>query len=286
MTLLVFGTTGQVGLELQRQVGADAPFLFLGRERADLSDPEACANMISATRPALVINAAAWTDVAGAEAHEAAAHTINAAAPGAMARACAAAPRPIPLIHISSDYVFGHGQDDLPHRPTDPPSPLNAYGRTKLAGEDMIRAAGVPHIILRTSWVISPHGDNFLKKMLRLGAARESLQVVADQVGAPTPAYDLARATLIAGERLLEDRGLSGTYHYQGAPYASWADVAREIMGRAGLPAQIEEVETGETGVPRPRNSRLDCTRTAAALGLRRPDWRRGIGFILKDLGL
>ncbi|MEM9348724.1 MAG: dTDP-4-dehydrorhamnose reductase [Pseudomonadota bacterium] len=280
MTLLVFGTTGQLGLELQRRVGEDAPFAFLGRDRVDLGDPAACSEAITRLKPGAVINAAAWTDVDGAETAEAAADAINADAPGAMARACAALR--IPFVHVSTDYVFdGTGAD--PWRPDDPTSPQNAYGRTKLAGEDAIRAAGGPHAILRTSWVISPHGKNFAKTMLRLGAERDRISVVADQVGAPTPAWDLAGACLTAAECLIENRSLSGTYHYQGQPWGSWADVAREVFRQASLECIVEDIDTSAFPTPasRPLNSRLDCTLTEAAFGLRLPDWRVGLSHII-----
>lgn len=280
MTLLVFGTTGQLGLELQRRVGEDAPFLFLGRNRVDLSDPAACADAITRARPGAVINAAAWTDVDGAETNEAAAHVINATAPGAMAQACAALR--VPFIHVSTDYVFD-GSGDAPWRPTDTPAPLNAYGRTKLAGEDAVRGAGGPHAILRTSWVISPHGKNFATTMLGLGATRDHVRVVADQLGAPTTAWDLAGACLIAAECLMADRALSGTYHYQGRPVASWADVARALFAQAGLSCAVEDIPSAAYPTParRPLNSRLDCTRTEAAFGLRQPDWQKGLWPII-----
>jgi len=176
--ILVFGRTGQVAQELQRQV----PVTALGRDRADLTDPAACAAAIHAHAPAMVINAAAYTAVDRAETEEAQAEVVNATAPGAMARACA--DLGIPFVHISTDYVFD-GSGTAPWAPDAPTGPLGAYGRTKLAGEEAVRAAGGPHVILRTSWVFSAHGANFVKTMLRLGAERPVLRVVADQVGAP-----------------------------------------------------------------------------------------------------
>jgi dTDP-4-dehydrorhamnose reductase len=189
MKVLVFGQTGQVARELARRVPQDVRLITLGRAEADLSDPAQCAAAVRAHDVHAVINAAAWTAVDRAEAEEAAAHLVNAAAPGAMAKACAALGRP--FLHVSTDYVFD-GSGITPFVPDHPTGPLGAYGRTKLAGEVAVRAAGGAHVILRTSWVVSAHGSNFVKTMLRLGAERDSLTVVADQVGGPTSAAAIA----------------------------------------------------------------------------------------------
>ena len=180
--------------------------VFLSRAEADLSDPAACAAAIRrhADGADAVINAAAWTAVDRAESEEDAAHAVNADAPGAMATACAA--RGLPFLHISTDYVFD-GSGTAPWRESDSVAPLGAYGLTKLGGERAVAAAmegtGVPHAILRTSWVVSAHSANFVKTMLRLGAERDELSVVDDQVGAPTPAADLAAALLRMAERII-----------------------------------------------------------------------------------
>ncbi|MEM9031818.1 MAG: dTDP-4-dehydrorhamnose reductase, partial [Pseudomonadota bacterium] len=179
--LLVFGQTGQVATELRRQ----GDVLALGRDIADLREPEACAAQIHARRPHAVINAAAWTAVDAAEEEEAAAHLVNAEAPGAMARACAELG--CPFLHLSTDYVFD-GSGTRPWQENDPTSPQNAYGRTKLAGEIAVREAGEHHVILRTAWVFSAHGANFVKTMLRLADNHDEVRVVADQFGGPTPA--------------------------------------------------------------------------------------------------
>ncbi|KFI25139.1 dTDP-4-dehydrorhamnose reductase [Paenirhodobacter enshiensis] len=279
MTLLVFGKTGQVALELARRV-PDA--VFLGRAEADLSDPAACAARIAEIRPQAVINAAAWTAVDRAETEEAAALVVNGEAPAAMARACAAAL--IPFVQISTDYVFD-GTGTEPFAPDHPTAPLNAYGRTKLAGEDGVRAAGGVHAILRTSWVFSAHGNNFLKTMLRLGATREVLNVVGDQIGGPTPAGAIADACLQIAHRLRRAPETSGTYHFSGAPDVSWADFARAIMAGAGLACRIEDIPTSAWPTPaaRPANSRLDCT-SLSVFGLDRPDWRAAVAQIIDEL--
>jgi dTDP-4-dehydrorhamnose reductase len=278
--ILVFGQTGQVARELAA-LAPDA--LFLGRDRADLSDPAACAAAIRAHGPRAVINAAAWTAVDRAEAEEAAATVVNSDAPAAMARACA--DLGVPFVHISTDYVFD-GAGDRPFAPDDPTGPLGAYGRSKLAGEVGVRAPGGVHGVLRTSWVFSPHGANFLTTMLRLGASRDALNVVADQIGGPTPARAIAAACLTLADRLRADPGLSGTYHLSGAPDVSWADFARAIMDRVGVPCRIDDIPTSAWPTParRPANSRLDCT-TVAALGLSRPDWRAALDECLTEIG-
>jgi dTDP-4-dehydrorhamnose reductase len=270
-----------VATELARLV-PDAT--LLGREAADFSDPDAAAAVVEDAEADAVINAAAWTAVDAAEEHREAAFAINGEAPAAIARACAA--RGLPLVHISTDYVFD-GSGDRPWRPDDPPAPLGAYGASKLAGEHGVRAAGGTHAILRTSWVFSAHGGNFVKTMLRLGAEREALRIVADQIGGPTPAADIARACVTIAERLVERPALSGSYHFSGAPDVSWAGFAREIFARAGLSPRVEDIPTSDypTPAPRPLNSRLDCTATETAFGLFRPDWRSGLDAVLAELG-
>jgi dTDP-4-dehydrorhamnose reductase len=279
MRLLVFGKTGQVARELQR-IAPDAR--YLGREEADLMDPAACAAVVAASDADAVINAAAWTAVDKAEAEEAAATVVNGDAPAAMAQAAAA--KGIPFLHVSTDYVFD-GAGDQPFVPDDPTWPLGAYGRSKLAGEAGVRAAGGQHLILRTSWVVSAHGANFVKTMLRLGAERESLRVVADQIGGPTPAADIAGA-LVTAAKALRDGAPGGTHHFSGSPDTSWADFARAIMAEAGLACRIEDITTVEYPTParRPLNSRLDCRAFTAAFGIPRPDWRAGLAMIVKEL--
>lgn len=280
MTLLVFGSTGQVATELKRLApGA----IFLGRDQADLTDPAACAAAIRDHRPGAVINAAAWTAVDKAEAEEDAATQVNGAAPAAMAGACAELG--IPFVQISTDYVFD-GEGTVPFTPGHPTAPLGAYGRSKLKGEEGVRAAGGTHAILRTSWVFSAHGNNFLKTMLRLGRERDGLTVVADQIGGPTPARAIAEACLTIADQLRADPAKTGTYHFSGAPDASWADFAREIMAQAGLACTVTDIPTSAYPTPakRPANSRMDCG-SLATFGLSRPDWRAATRDALTELG-
>jgi dTDP-4-dehydrorhamnose reductase len=278
MRLLVFGKTGQVARELQRIAGA----IYLGREEADLMHPAACAAAITASSADAVINAAAWTAVDKAETEEAAATVVNGEAPTAMAQAAAA--KGIPFLHISTDYVFD-GTGEQPFKPDHPTGPLGAYGRSKLAGELGVRAAQGPHLILRTSWVVSAHGANFVKTMLRLGKERESLNVVADQIGGPTPAVAIAQALITAAQAMI-DGAPGGTHHFAGQPDTSWADFARAIMAEANLLCQINDIPTSEYPTParRPLNSRLDCSAFTAAFGIPRPDWRDGLNAIVKEL--
>lgn len=279
MSVLVFGHSGQVATELRGQ----APVTALGRDAADLTDPDACDAAIRAHGPSAVINAAAHTAVDRAETEEDLATTITAHAPAAMARACA--DLGIPFVHISTDYVFA-GTGDAPWRPDNPTAPLGAYGRSKLAGEGAVRAAGGPHVILRTSWVVSAHGNNFVKTMLRLGVERERLTVVADQVGAPTPARAIAATCLSIAEHLTADPAKSGTYHFAGTPDTTWTGFAREIFAQAGLSCDVVDIPTSDYPTParRPLNSRLDCSATTTAFGIARPDWRTGLGDILQTL--
>jgi dTDP-4-dehydrorhamnose reductase len=280
MRILVFGRTGQVATELAQQ----APVVTLGREAADLADPGACAEAIHAHAPEAVINAAAYTAVDRAEEDEALATVVNGDAPAAMAQACAA--RGIPLVHLSTDYVFD-GSGTAPRPPDAPTAPLGAYGRSKLAGEQGVRAAGGSHAILRTSWVVSAHGSNFVKTMLRVGLERGHLRVVGDQIGGPTPAADIASACLGIAAALARDPAKTGTYHFAGAPDTSWAGFAGAIFAAAGLEVGVEEIPSSDYPTParRPLNSRLDCTSTEAAFAIPRPDWRPGLAAILTQLG-
>ncbi len=283
MKVLVFGQTGQLARELIRRAPAGVTVTPLGRDRADLMHPAACAAALAATDADVVINAAAWTAVDKAESEEDAAALVNGASPSAMARACA--DRGMPFLHISSDYVFD-GAGDQPFTVDHPTAPLGAYGRTKLRGEQGVRAAGGPHLILRTSWVVSAHGANFVKTMLRLGATRDGLTVVADQIGGPTPAADIADALFVAAQAL-RDGATGGTHHFSGALDTSWADFARAIMAGAGLGCTITDIPSSAYPTPakRPLNSRLDCSALQQAFGIARPQWQAGLTDILTELG-
>lgn len=278
MKVLVFGKTGQVATELQRQ----ANVIALGRDEADLSDPTACTAVVMGSDADVVINAAAYTAVDKAEEEEALATVINGDAPTAMAKACAV--KGIPFVHISTDYVFD-GSGETPWSPEDKTGPLGAYGRSKLAGEEGIRSAGGSHAILRTSWVFSAHGNNFVKTMLKLGKTREAMTIVADQIGGPTSAADIAAACLLIAKQLVEGKP-GGTYHFSGIPDVSWADFAREVFAQSGLKATVTDIPSADYPTPaiRPFNSRLDGASLHVDFEISRPDWRISLVDVLADL--
>ncbi|NRB19341.1 MAG: dTDP-4-dehydrorhamnose reductase [Rhodobacteraceae bacterium] len=280
MSILVFGKSGQVA----RELAAFDDVTCLDRAAADLSDPAACAEVILQAQPQAVINAAAYTAVDKAEQEEALATVINGDAPGAMAQACA--DLGVPFVSISTDYVFD-GSGTAPWKPSDATGPLGAYGRSKRVGEQRVVGAGGAYGILRTSWVVSAHGNNFVKTMLRLAAERDGLSIVADQIGAPTMARDIAAACIAMAQQLGDDPARAGIYHFSSAPQCSWAQFAREIFAQAGLPCVVTDIASADYPTParRPLNSRLDYALLGSVFGIPRPDWRQGLSDILKDLG-
>ncbi|SOB97676.1 dTDP-4-dehydrorhamnose reductase [Rhodobacter sp. JA431] len=278
--ILVFGKTGQVARELKKLLPEAT---FLGRDEADLTDPLVCGRKIRDLIPEAVINAAAYTAVDKAEDERDTATQINAHAPTEMAQACAELV--IPFVHISTDYVFD-GAGDRPFAPDHPTGPLGVYGATKLDGENGVRAAGGAFAILRTSWVFSAHGGNFVKTMLRLAEARDKLTVVADQIGGPTPASAIATACIEIAEQLKADPAKAGTYHFSGKPDVSWAGFAREIFAQAGKSMAVEDIPSSAYPTPaaRPANSRMNCDTTKAVFGIERPDWRTELAEVLNEL--
>ena len=277
--ILVFGKTGQVASELQ----SHKDVIAIGRDQADLSNPSSCAEAIRQHKPRAVINAAAYTAVDKAESEENLATMINSAAPGAMASACA--DLDIPLVHISTDYVFD-GTGTKPWSVIDIPNPKNAYGRSKLKGEQAIKASGCVHAILRTSWVVSAHGNNFVKTMRRLSETRDRITVVDDQIGGPTCARDIAQTCISIAEQLIQDPTKSGIYHYSGQPDVSWCQFANAIFEQMDCKTIASPIPTTEYPTPalRPLNSRLDCGATEDTFGIARPFWEHGLEEILRDL--
>lgn len=286
MRALVFGATGQVGRELMRAAPArGVEAVGLGRAQADLADPGACARAIQAAEADIVVNAAAHTAVDGAEQEPDRAHAINAIAPGAMA--AAAAEKRVPFVHISTDYVFD-GAATRPWREDDSTGPLGVYGASKLAGEAAVCAAGGAHVILRTAWVFSAHGGNFVTTMLRVGRGRDEMRVVADQHGGPTAAADIAGAIWTVAGRWAAGQGVSGTFHFAGSPATTWAGFAEAVFERSGWerPPRVVPITTAEWPTParRPAYSVLDCTAIARAYGIAQPDWRPALDAVIREL--
>lgn len=287
MKILQFGATGQLAREMIARADARGVDLAaLSRADADLTDPDAVTRAIAASDADIVVNAAAYTAVDQAETDEDAARAINADAPGAMARACAA--RGVPLIHVSTDYVFA-GDKAGAYVEDEPVSPLGAYGRTKEAGEAAIRAALPRHVILRTAWVYSPFGRNFVKTMLRVGAERSELRVVDDQHGCPTAAGDIAETILTIAEAVTGGREDAwGTYHYAGAGETSWHGFAETIFALSDIdPApHVAAIPSSEFPTPaeRPKNSVLDTAKIRRTFGVTPRPWREALAETLDRL--
>ncbi|MGF6242090.1 dTDP-4-dehydrorhamnose reductase [Paraburkholderia sp. GAS38] len=287
MTILVTGAGGQVGRELVMRAGQRA-LVGLDRSQLDITDAGALAAALSAHRVRLVINAAAWTAVDRAESEPDAAWRVNCDGPAALAAACAAAA--IPLLHISTDYVFD-GRSARPYDETSAVVPLGVYGRSKWAGEQAIRET-LPkrHVILRVAWVFGAHGGNFVRTMLRLGREREALSVVADQYGAPTHAGAIAAALLSIADRYGAQATLPwGTYHLSGTPVTTWHGFAESIFAEAcaaGLLARaplVHPIPTEAYPLPaaRPAHSALDCTLIRTRLGIEPTPWIAGLREVL-----
>ena len=294
MKILLLGKNGQVGWELQRALAPLGAMVALDRAgadglRGDLEDLDGLARTVRKLAPDVVVNAAAYTAVDKAETDVPRAQCINAEAPGVLA--AAAAEVGALLVHYSTDYVFD-GSGDNPWREDSPTGPLSVYGRTKLAGEDAIRASACRHLIFRTSWVHAARGGNFARTMLRLAAERERLTVIADQIGAPTGADLIADVSAHAIRASLAAPALSGTYHLVADGETSWHGYARFVIETArelGVTLKVEEIapiSTGDypTAAARPLNSRLDTQRLRSAFGLHLPDWRDGVARMLREI--
>ncbi|NOX83689.1 MAG: dTDP-4-dehydrorhamnose reductase [Alphaproteobacteria bacterium] len=281
MRIVVFGRNGQVARCLQEEAGDG--LVALSRNEADLMQEGAAQKAIAAHQPDIVINAAAYTAVDKAEEEQDAAAQVNANAPGEMALAAKAAGAQ--FIHLSSDYIFD-GKSEAPYGETDAANPLNVYGQTKLAGEQAVLSAYPQAIIIRTSWVFSEFGDNFVKTMLRLGAGRDSLSIVADQIGGPTPARDIAKTLLTIAAKKHRGAPGEGIYHYQGAPTVSWAQFAGKIFDYAGLSVAVAPIPTTQYPTPatRPLNTHLNCGKIERDFGVAMPDWRVRLRQIIDTL--
>ena len=287
LKILISGKTGQVAVELQKHLAGLGELIVLGRDVLDLSQPDQIRAQVRAHKPDLLIIAAAHTAVDQAENEPELAFAINAIAPGVFAEEAAALG--IPLIHYSTDYVFD-GRKPAPYTEDDATNPLGVYGKSKLAGELAIAASGAQHLILRTSWVYSTHGKNFLLTMQRLLQERSELRVVADQIGAPTWAGTIARSTRALIERWQSgDAAAWGTYHLTASGETSWFGFTQAIAGH--LTAQGKACATLEpipasaypTPAARPQNSRLDCSKLAREWGVTQPDWEAALSACLAE---
>ena len=298
--LLVVGANGQVGRELRRSLSTLGEVVGATRDgkldtgetcqAVDVSDPHALEALVGDTTPSAVINAAAYTAVDKAEDDREMAFAVNGDAPGALARACARAG--IPFIHYSTDYVFD-GRGTRPYREDDPTAPLGVYGSSKLAGEAAVRASGARHFIFRTAWVYGAHGHNFLRTMLRLGAERDELRVVADQIGSPTPAALIADATAaVLSQVLAERKHVGGTWHLVASGETSWHGFAEAIFDEASAAGLLERVPrvvpitTADYPTParRPAYSRLDTSAFQRDFGVDLPGWRQGLREVVAQL--
>lgn len=282
MKIILFGSSGQVAEEVIRRAPDDVVIKSLSREDADFSSPDAVQRIALSVEADAFINAVAYTAVDDAENDEHIANAINNISVAKLAEA--ASTRSIPLVHISTDYVFD-GSGTTPRASTAPTGPLNVYGRTKLAGEMALVASGAKYIILRTSWVFSAFGNNFVKTMVRVGQDRSTLNVVSDQIGGPTPAAAIADAAIKAAVYLTEGFP-SGTYHFSGTPDVSWADFAREVFFQSNMDVDVLDIPTSSYPTPakRPLNSRLNCRATKDDLGIDRPMWKTHLTDVLKEL--
>ena len=295
MTILLLGANGQLGQELRRALAPLGTIVATTRsgalpdgsacEVADFDQPASLAALLDRVRPTVVVNAAAYTAVDRAEDDREAAFRANAEAPGVLAHWCAQAG--VPLVHYSTDYVFD-GQGTRPYREDDATAPLGVYGASKLAGEQAIRAAGGRHLIFRTAWVYASHSANFLRTMLRVGAERDVLRVVADQVGTPTPAALIADVT---AQALQHDGALSGTWHLTAKGETSWHGFAEAIFADAVatgvLPRapNVEAITTAEYPTPakRPAYSHLDVAKLEQDFGVVLPRWQDGLKRVIAD---
>jgi dTDP-4-dehydrorhamnose reductase len=299
LRIALFGASGQVGWELRRSLAIRGEIALMARAgglrhdgwTGDLGSLHGLRDALDAMRPDCIVNAAAYTAVDGAESDQELSRTVNAHAPAVMAEYAASAGAL--LVHYSTDYVFD-GSGSRAWREDDVPRPLSHYGRTKLEGEELIRAAACRHLIFRTSWVYSARGTNFVRTILRLAREKDSLSVVSDQFGAPTGADLLADITSCAVEAASKDHALEGTYHVTSAGETSWHLLARYVVSRAiaaGLecrlrPEAILPIPSSEyrTVARRPLNSRLDCRKVRHAIGIVLPDWPEGVDRAVSEL--
>lgn len=291
MRIAVTGKSGQVVNSLIERGGAAGhEVVALGRPQLDLADPASVAHALEAAAPGVIVSAAAYTAVDKAESESSLAYAVNGAGAGAVAQAARALG--VPLVHVSTDYVFD-GALDRPYVESDPTGPTGVYGASKLAGEQAVLAVhGDNSAVLRVAWVYSPFGANFVKTMLRLAGDRDEVSVVADQLGNPTSALEIADGILLVATNLVADSNpaLRGVFHMTASGEASWADFAEAIFAasaaKAGATAQVKRITTADYPTPatRPANSRLDCGLIAKVHGVALPDWRQSLDSMIPRL--
>ena len=290
LKMLVTGTSGQLAQSLlEAGIGAGIDVIAIRRPQLDLAVPSSIRHAIPDVRPDIVVSAAAYTAVDKAESEPEIAASVNGVGAGCVAEVCEKLG--IPIIHLSTDYVFD-GRKTGAYVETDPTGPMSAYGRSKLAGEQAVQAACSRHVILRTAWVYSPFGNNFVKTMLRVAQSRPEISVVDDQVGCPTYAPHLAQAILhITGAVIRPGNETAwGVYHACGAGETTWCGFAREIFrvsgARGGPAAAVKAITTAEYPTPakRPGNSRLDCGKLERVFGIRQPSWQTGAELCVSRL--
>ncbi|WP_327754939.1 dTDP-4-dehydrorhamnose reductase [Sphingobium sp. SJ10-10] len=291
MRIAVTGKTGQVVTSLiERGAAAGHEVIALGRPELDLADPASVARALEAVTPDVIVSAAAYTAVDRAESESDLAYAVNGAGAGAVAQAARAVGAP--LVHVSTDYVFD-GTLDRPYVESDPTGPTGVYGASKLAGEQAVLAAhGDNSAVLRVAWVYSPFGTNFVKTMLRLAGDRDEVSVVADQLGNPSSALEIADGILLVATNLVADSNpaLRGVFHMTASGEASWADFAEALFAssaeKGGATARVKRITTADylTPATRPANSRLDCGLIAKAHDVALPDWRQSLDSVIARL--
>jgi len=296
MKILLFGKNGQVGWELNRSLQPLGEVIALGREEADFSNPESLRKNVRDIQPDIVVNAVAYTAVDKAEEEEKLAATINEIAPGVLAEE--ALKIKALLVHYSTDYVFD-GTKEEPYVETDKTNPINAYGRTKLAGEETIQSSGCEYLIFRTSWVYASRGHNFLLTILKLAKERDELSIVADQIGSPTSARLISEVALLSLRQSIKERSLgkfsSDLYHLTATSYTSWHGFAKEIVRAAdqklNLPLKIKDIKavtTTEYPTPAKRqiSSRLCLTKLEKTFDIAIPDWTQSLNLCINEINI
>jgi len=278
MNILLLGKTGQVGFELHRTLAPLGTITAPDRTELDLMNPQAVADYLETHQPDLIANAAAYTAVDAAEEEHTEAGQLNATLPEQLAHYAKA--NNSRLIHYSSDYVYP-GNGDKAWTENSPPGPLSVYGMSKLAGDQAIQTSGCEHVIFRTSWVYSARGNNFMKTMLRLAQSKPALNIVADQIGAPTPARLIAQITSMA----IHNNIPGGLYHLAPRGETSWHGFAQEIFRLSGHSVKANPIPTSDYPTPakRPLNSRMDLTKLETALNIKMPDWQSQLELTLSE---